>query len=62
MGVQSVFGGFNLEKEDMHCVSFVMMYGLSSSNVLYSTSNQFLYVNKNLLLFLNIKKQFSFMN
>ena len=62
MGVQSIFGGSSLEKEDMYCVSFVMMYGLSSSNVLYSTSNQFLYVNKNLLLFLNIKKKFSFMN
>ena len=62
MGVQSIFGGSSLEKEDMHCVSFVMMYGLSGNNVLYSTSNQFLYVNKNLLLFLNIKKKFSFMN
>ena len=42
--------------------SFVMMYGLSSNNVLYSTSNQFLYANKKLLYFLNIKQKFSFMN
>ena len=47
---------------DMHCFSFVMMYGLSSNNVLYSTSNWFLYVNKNLLHFLNVKQQFSFKN
>ena len=37
-----------------------MMYELSSSNIMYSTSNQFLYVNKKLLHFLNIKQQFSF--
>ena len=42
--------------------SFVMMYGLSSNNVLYSTSNQFLYLNKILLHFLNIKQEFSFKN
>ena len=47
---------------DMHCFSFVMMYGLSSDNILYSTRNQFLYVNKTLLHFLNIKQEFSFMN
>ena len=34
--------------EDMHCCSFVTVYRLSSSHVLYSTSNQFLYVNKNI--------------
>ena len=47
---------------DMPCFSFVMMYGLSSDNILYSTSNQSLYVNKTLLHFLNIKQEFSFMN
>ena len=31
-----------------------MVYELSDNNVLYSASNQFLYVNKNLLQFLNI--------
>ena len=57
----SIFAGSTLEM-DMHCFSFVMMYGLSSDNILYSTSNQFLYVNKTLLHFLNIKQEFSFMN
>ena len=52
-----------MEMEDMHCFSFVMVYGLSSNKVLYSTSNQFLYVfYKNLLHVLNIKQQFSFMS
>ena len=51
-----------MEMENMHCFSFVMVYGLSSNKVLYSTSNQFPYVNKNLLHFLNIKQQFSFMS
>ena len=46
--------------EDMHCFSFIMVYELSSNKVLYSTSNQFLYVNKSLLHFLNIEQQFSF--
>ena len=32
-----------MEMEDMHCFSFVMVYGLSSNKVLYSTSDQFLY-------------------
>ena len=48
--------------EDMYCFSFVMVYRLSSNNLPYSTSNKFLYVNQNLLRFLNIKQQFSFMN
>ena len=43
-----------MEVEDVHCFSFVMVYELSDNNVLYSASNQFLYVNKNLLQFLNI--------
>ena len=38
------------------------MYGLSSNDFLYSTSNQFLYVNKKFLYFIRIKEQFSFMN
>ena len=56
------FVGSTLEMEDMHCFCFVMLYGLNSNNVMYSTSNQFLYVNKNLLHFLNIKQQLCFKN
>ena len=51
-----------LERKDMHCFSFVMVYGLSSNMVVQSISNQFFYVNKNLLHFLNIKQQFFFMS
>ena len=52
-----------MEMEDMDCFSFLMVYKLSSSKVLYSTNNQFLYVfYKNLLHFLNIKQQFSFIS
>ena len=43
-------------------VYFLMVYGLSNNNFLYSTSNQILYVNKNVLHFLNLKQQFSFMS
>ena len=51
-----------MEMEYRHCFSFVMVYGLSSNKVLYSASDQFLYVNKNLLQFDNIKQQFPFMS
>ena len=61
-GVVIHIWGFSMEMEYRHCFSFVMVYGLSSNKVLYSTSNQFPYVNKNLLHFLNIKQQFSFMS
>ena len=51
-----------MEMENMHCFSFVIVYGLSGNKGLYSTSNLFLYVfYKSLLHFLNIKQQFSFM-
>ena len=30
-----MFGGSTLDVKNMHCFSFVMMYGLSSYNVLY---------------------------
>ena len=45
--------------EDMHCFSFLMVCGLSSNKVLYSTSNQFLNVNKKLLLFSTLGNNFS---
>ena len=51
-----------MEMEYMYFFPFVMVDRLSSNNVLYSRSNQFLYVNKNLLLFINIEQEFIFMN
>ena len=58
IGVQSIFGGSILEVEDMHCFSFVMVYGLSSNNILYWTSNQFLYVNRTCYIFSTLSNNF----
>ena len=40
--------GLSMKMEDMHSFSFIKVYGLSSNEILYARSNQFLYVNKNL--------------
>ena len=53
-----MFGGSTLDVKNMHCFSFVMMYGLSSYNVLYSTSNNFFMLTKTCYIFSALSNDF----
>ena len=47
-----------MEMEDMNCFSFVMVYGLSSTKVLYSTSNNFFMLAKTCYTFSTLSNNF----